>query len=88
MMTNSTHSVPPVVISPIEEVVSYPSFHFAEFNPRRRARGKEAARVMVRFSSDPEDYQLLWMSKQDVRNNIIEYGAEPALVQALGAYGL
>lgn len=54
-------------------------FRFIEFNPHRYARGAEAARVEC-------DGQWLWMSKQDIENNIKEWGRDPELLMARAAY--
>jgi len=60
-----------------------PDFRFIEFNPRRKARGVEAARVAV-----SNDGEWLWMSVKDIRNNIREFGDHPELQKALAAYGV
>ena len=57
----------------------YPDFVFVEFNPRRKSRGVEAARVSV-------DGDWLWMSKRDIQNNIKEFGPHPELLKALSQY--
>ena len=54
-------------------------FKFIEFNPRRKARGAEAARVEV-------DGEWMWMSKQDIKFNIREFGQHPELLKALESY--
>jgi hypothetical protein len=56
-----------------------PVFKFIEFNPRRNARGVEAARVEV-------DNGWLWMSKNDIVANIKNFGAHPELLKALANY--
>jgi len=56
-----------------------PDFLFIEFNPRRNARGVEAARV-----SCGGDW--LWMSKSDVESNIRLFGPHPELLKARDAY--
>lgn len=61
-----------------------PTFRFVEFNPRRARRGKEAARVEVRYSSG--DTELLWMSPEDIMENLETFGDTPALQSALAAY--
>lgn len=59
------------------------SFRFIEFNPRRNARGVEAARVEVNYDGD---IGWLWMSKEDVQANIDEFGECEGLRTALDAY--
>ena len=56
-----------------------PEFKFIEFNPRRKARGVEAARVAV-------DGEWLWMSKRDIQLNIRDFGPHPELLRALESY--
>lgn len=56
-----------------------PVFKFIEFNPRRRQRGAESARVEV-------DGHWLWMSEKDIRNNIRDFGDCEELQKALAAY--
>lgn len=70
----------------IEAVAKYPQFKFYEFNPRRHRRGVEGCRVLVTYSSNPADQQLLWMSPKDIRDNIAEFGDDPELQKALAAY--
>ncbi|WP_447956537.1 hypothetical protein [Vreelandella sp. EE7] len=62
----------------------YPQFQFIEFNPRRKMRGAEAARVEVIHSEG--DHEELWMSPRDLRANIKLYGQHEALTKALAAY--
>lgn len=54
-------------------------FKFIEFNPRRAMRRAPAARVEV-------DGDWLWMSKEDIRKNIKEFGEHPELRKAADAY--
>jgi hypothetical protein len=54
-------------------------FEFIEFNPRRKARGVEAARVAC-------DGEWLWMSKRDIELNIRDFGPHPELLKALESY--
>lgn len=61
-----------------------PAFRFVEFNPRRAARGKEAARVEVTYGDGGTD--LLWMSKEDILDNIKNFGGSTELQKALAAY--
>lgn len=56
-----------------------PDFKFIEFNPRRKQRGAEAARVEA-------DGEWMWMSKKDIQNNIRDFGPHPELLKALEAY--
>jgi hypothetical protein len=56
-----------------------PAFEFIEFNPRRKSRGAEAARVST-------DGLWLWMSKSDIENNIRDFGPHPELLKALESY--
>ena len=59
-------------------------FRFMEFNPRRHARGADAARVEVKEDGEKG---WLWMSKRDIAKNIMTFGRHPALVTAYAAYG-
>lgn len=61
-----------------------PEFQFVEFNPRRAQRGAEAARVKVTYG--PDDWSLLWMSKNDIMENIENFGGSTELQKALAAY--
>lgn len=61
-----------------------PQFRFVEFNPRRAARNKEAARVEVIYG--PGDTDLLWMSRDDILENIENFGGSTELQKALAAY--
>lgn len=61
-----------------------PIFHLLEFNPRRYARGAEAARVNVYYGRGDAD--LLWMSAADIRRNMMLHGKHPELVKALECY--
>lgn len=56
-----------------------PVFLFIEFNPRRKARGVEAARVEA-------NGDWLWMSKRDIELNIRDFGPHPELLKALECY--
>jgi hypothetical protein len=60
------------------------TFRFVDFNPRRRMRGVEAARVEVIVDGVPDD--LLWMSEKDIRNNLEIFGEHAALRHALDHY--
>ena len=61
-------------------------FEFVQFNPRRLIRGAEGARVKV--TDDDGGSDLLWMSKQDIRRNIMWHGQDQELLKALEAYKL
>ena len=61
-----------------------PVFELVRYNKRRRSRGAEAAEVKVAWPEGHSEY--LWMSQQDLRNNISEYGNSPGLLDALVAY--
>lgn len=54
-------------------------FKLIEFNPRRHARGAEAAKVAC-------DGEWLWMSRKDILNNIRDHGDDPELRAALACY--
>ena len=56
-----------------------PAFKFIEFNPRRKARGAEAARVEV-------DGEWMWMSNNDIERNIRDFGPHPELLKARESY--
>jgi len=56
-----------------------PDFKFIEFNPRRKMRGADAARVEV-------DGSWLWMSKRHIQLNIRDFGPHPELLKALESY--
>lgn len=59
-------------------------FQFMEFNPRRAARGAEAARVLVTYEDGSDD--LLWMSKRDIAKNMMAFGRCAELTKAHQAY--
>lgn len=58
-------------------------FRFIEYNPRRASRGAEAVRMAVVEAG--EEYWL-WMSKEDIRKNMKEFGRHPELVKGSEAY--
>lgn len=58
-----------------------PPFLLVEFNPRRKSRGADAARVQV-----DDDGDWLWMSKSDLKMNITDFGPHPELLKALEHY--
>ena len=55
------------------------TFKFIEFNPRRAARGAQAARVEV-------NGDLVWMSLSDLKKNVTIFGPLAAFTQAIEAY--
>lgn len=64
--------------------MSQPTFRFIDFNPRRVVRGKEGARVEVQYpGSEP---QWLWMTEENVLENIETFGGHPELQKALACY--
>lgn len=54
------------------------------YNPRRKARGAEAAEVEVTF--DDGDADTLWMSELDLKANIKEHGKLQGFLDAQEAY--
>lgn len=60
-------------------------FVLDEYNARRNMRGAEAARVFVSYD-DGKTWDWLWMSKKDIRKNIMEFGRHEELLKALDAY--
>lgn len=64
---------------------SVTTFELIEFNHVRYSRGKEAAKIRIIENGEPQDW--LWMSAQDVRLNIKQYGTNDAFERALRAYG-
>ncbi len=61
------------------------TFELIEFNHVRYARGKDAAKVRVIEGGKPQGF--LWMSVEDLRANIRDFGPSDALHKALRAYG-
>lgn len=61
------------------------SFELIEFNHVRYARGKDAAKVRVIEGGNSQGF--LWMSVDDLRANIRDFGPSDALHKALRAYG-
>lgn len=64
--------------------VTIPDFKLSRYNPRRAARGKEAAEVEVTYPDG--ESECLWMSIGDIRNNIHQWGESAGLTAALEAY--
>ena len=60
------------------------TFKLDRFNPRRKARGAEAASLKVFYDGELTD--CLWMSVRDIRNNIKDFGRDEGLLAALEAY--
>jgi hypothetical protein len=60
------------------------TFELIDFNPRRHARGVEAARVEVIVNGDSREW--LWMSERDIKANIAEFGDSEELQKALAEY--
>lgn len=60
------------------------SFILARFNPRRHARGAEAAELQVLQDGKPID--LLWMSKADIKANLKLFPEDAGLLAAIDAY--
>lgn len=58
-------------------------FSLHRYNPRRAARGVEAAEV--RLVDGGEEF-FLWMSQTDIRKNIEEFGPQQGLLDAAEAY--
>lgn len=61
-----------------------PDFRLVRYNPRRAARGAEAAEVKVTFPDGESEF--LWMSIGDIKNNIHQWGNSAGLTAALEAY--
>ena len=61
-----------------------PTFELIRYNPRRKARGAEAAEV--RCTWDGDETADLWMSEKDIKRNIKVYGPQKGLTDALKAY--
>lgn len=60
------------------------AWRLVDFNPRRHARGAEAARVYI--YEDGEMVDWLWMSARDARLNIRDHGDHPELRRVIEAY--
>jgi hypothetical protein len=60
------------------------TFKFIEFNPRRAARGADAARVEVTY--DGGESEWLWMSKRDIAKNMMAFGRCDELIKAHDSY--
>lgn len=60
-----------------------PSFRLVRFNPRRKIRKVGAAEVEI---TEAGQMFRLWMTEQDIKDNIVMFGRHPGLVAALEAY--
>lgn len=67
-----------------ENVVT--TFELLEFNHVRYARGKEAAKIRIIENGHPQGF--LWMSAEDLQNNLRDFGADEVLIKALRHYGI
>lgn len=61
-----------------------PLFTLLRFNPRRASRGAEAAEVEATWADG--ETEVLWMSKQDILQNIAKFGEQAGLTNALNKY--
>lgn len=61
------------------------TFELIQFNAVRHMRGKQAAKIAIYEDGDQKGF--LWMSPDDLRANIKDFGTCPALEKALRAYG-
>lgn len=61
-------------------------FRLIEFNTIRYGRGADAARVEV--LQDDGDRDLLWMSPQDIKRNVMLFGPHLGLLQAATRYSM
>lgn len=75
---------PPSTDDVAHEPVRAITFQLIEFNTNRLRRGAEAAKVAV--IEDGQQIDCLWMSPQDIRNNITEFGPSAPLETALAHY--
>lgn len=60
------------------------NFRLAEFNQVRYGRGADAARVDI--TEDDGSEHWLWMSKQDIKKNVMLFGPHLGLLQAAASY--
>lgn len=61
-------------------------FSLSEFNHVRYGRGADAARVDI--TEDDGEQHWLWMSKQDIRKNVMLFGPHIGLLDAASAYSM
>jgi hypothetical protein len=66
------------------KTMEIPIFTLIRYNPRRAARGAEAAELEVTWPDG--DKETLWMSKKDIRDNANDYGWQGGLQAAYNAY--
>lgn len=66
------------------QTATLPHFRFVEYNPRRAARGAEAARIEVTYGEGDVDF--LWMTPLDIHRNLKRFGQSKGLEQALKVY--
>jgi len=60
---------------------------FDNFNYRRWSRGAPAAQFKIIFDDDPDGTTFLWMSKKDIKRNIVrEPESKDELEKGLEAY--
>lgn len=59
-------------------------FRLMEFNNVRLGRGADAAKVSI--VNDEGERDWLWMSKQDIKKNVMLFGPHMGLLQAAAAY--
>ncbi len=81
-MQTTTETPAPPASAPIDEQPY--KFELHRYNPRRAARGKEAAEVKITHPDG--DIEYLWMSKKDINNNIKDFGVSDGLLECLTAY--
>ena len=60
------------------------NFRLMEFNSVRLGRGADAAKVGIVQDDGERDW--LWMSKQDIKKNVMLFGPHLGLLQAAAAY--
>ena len=63
-----------------------PLFYFLGIDQDRRKAGIEAAKFELTWPDPKRPIELLWMSKQDIKTNIGEFGTQAHLSQALISY--
>lgn len=61
-------------------------FRLSEFNSVRYGRGADAARVDI--TEDDDDQYWLWMSKQDIKKNVMLFGPHLGLLEAANRYSM
>ena len=68
----------------MESQVTAPLFTFLRFNARRAMRGAEAAELEITWPDG--QMEVLWMSYNDIKNNMLKFGSQAGLEQAMKAY--